>query len=120
MWSFAAACDVIKPCMQVAVFLVFPRLICRLCPRSSGHLEYLGLLLDPPWLGPEKDFKRKVLGRLEYALLGLVFANTIFQRASEEMRTEDIRCALQTFQSGVTKENNNTKSNIIVISSSIV
>ena len=35
MWSFAATCDVIDPCMQVGARLVFPRLICRLCPEIT-------------------------------------------------------------------------------------
>ena len=66
MWSFAAACDVINPCMQVAVFLVFPRLICRLCPRFSGHLEKLSLLEGQYFYVKLRNFYHSMLAQVSY------------------------------------------------------
>ena len=35
-WSFAATCDVIKPCKQVGYISCFLRLICRFCQRQQA------------------------------------------------------------------------------------
>ena len=40
-------------------------------------LSYPEPTMDAPWLGPGKNFKIKVLRRLDSAILKLVFANTV-------------------------------------------
>ena len=37
---------------------------------------------DPPWLGQEITFKIKALRWLENAILGFVFANTVFYKST--------------------------------------